>query len=37
MELFSNPALGLAWIYTAATVVAKVNQGDLMFIVRGVK
>jgi SAM-dependent methyltransferase len=36
MDLFRNPALGMAWMDTAS-FVAKANQGDPMFVVRGVK
>ena len=35
-DVFSNPALGLAWM-TSASAVAKSNQGDPMFVVKGVK
>jgi hypothetical protein len=35
-ELFTNPAVGLAWMNTAAAV-AKANQGDPMFVVKAVK
>ena len=35
-DLMKNPSLGLAWM-TAASAVAKNNQGDPMFIVKGVK
>jgi len=34
--LFSNPALGMAWMNTASAV-AKNNQGDPMFVVKGLK
>lgn len=35
-EMFSNPAAGFAWASTASAV-AKSNQGDPMFVVKGVK
>jgi SAM-dependent methyltransferase len=35
-EIFKNPSLGLAWM-NAASAVAKNNQGDPMFVVKGVK
>ena len=35
-DIFANPAIGLAWMNSAAAV-QKVNQGDPMFVVRGVK
>jgi ubiquinone/menaquinone biosynthesis C-methylase UbiE len=35
-ELFSNPALGLAWM-SSATAVAKANAGDPMFVVKAIK
>jgi SAM-dependent methyltransferase len=35
-DVFKNPALGLAWM-TAASAVAKTNQGDPMYVVKGVK
>ena len=36
VDLFQNPSLGLAWM-TAASAVQKNNQGDPMFVVKGVK
>ena len=35
-EIMKNPSLGLAWM-NAASAVAKNNQGDPMFVVKGVK
>ena len=35
-DVFKNPALGLAWM-NAASAVAKTNQGDPMYVVKGVK
>ncbi|KAL9183609.1 hypothetical protein ACHAXT_004465 [Thalassiosira profunda] len=35
-DIMKNPSLGLAWM-TAASAVAKNNQGDPMFVVKGVK
>ena len=35
-DIISNPSLGLAWM-NAAAAVSKNNQGDPMFVVRGVK
>jgi SAM-dependent methyltransferase len=35
-EIFANPSLGLAWMNTAATVQRN-NQGDPMYVVKGVK
>jgi SAM-dependent methyltransferase len=35
-DIMANPAMGLAWM-TTASAVAKMNQGDPMFVVKGVK
>lgn len=35
-DIFKNPSLGLAWM-NSASAVAKNNQGDPMFVVKGVK
>jgi hypothetical protein len=35
-EIFSNPALGMAWM-SSATAVAKANAGDPMFVVKAIK
>ena len=35
-DVMKNPALGLAWM-NAASAVAKTNQGDPMYVVKGVK
>lgn len=35
-DMMKNPSLGLAWM-TAASAVAKNNQGDPMFVVKGMK
>jgi SAM-dependent methyltransferase len=36
MDVFNNPAVGLAWM-NSASAVQKGNQGDPMFVVKGVK
>lgn len=35
-EIFANPSLGLAWMNTAAAIQRN-NQGDPMYVVKGVK
>ena len=35
-QMFSQPAVGFAWM-SSASAVAKTNQGDPMFVVKGVK